>query len=94
MSAKPDTAILYPLINETQPATEDRVKDRLCADSALQETQDQGLELVTSVVAPSEVGEIAFDVIGSELAVGSAASALPMFPSVVLTHLKGAIRAI
>ena len=52
------------------------MRDGLGASGAMQEARDRGLELVASVVAPSEAGEIAFGVIGSELAIGSGDRAL------------------
>ena len=59
---------------------------------AVQEARDHGLELVASVVAPGELGEIASGVVGAEPATVPVI-ALLMFPSVVLTHLKDAVRA-
>ena len=43
----------------------------MCASGAVDEARDHGLELVVSVVAPREAGEVAFGVIGTGLSVGS-----------------------
>ena len=66
------------------------VRDGPCAGGAVQEARDHGLEPVAAVAAPGEAGGMAFGVVGAGLPV----IALLMFPSVVLTRLKGAIRAV
>ena len=85
-------AFYFLLIRESQPAIRAWLRDGPCAGGTVREARDHGPEMVAAIAAPGEAGGMAFGVVEAGLPVGSNDRAL-MFPSKVLTRLKGAMRA-